>query len=86
MIKHLINVDITKFDNIKDDGTVLSSTYGYRIYDSCETKDYCNLFDSLEELNKQPILDIVKEYNPMEFALIEIDCEFILNGKHIILK
>ena len=75
-----ITFQYTQFNNLNSDGHCTSSTFGYRIYDSYG-KEYCNIFDSFEELveevNKDNIFNYLYE-NHRDFydSAIEDGIEF----------
>ena len=76
-------LQFTKFQNIIDGKVDKESTqYGYRLYNTDEAV-YSNVYNTLEELqddlDKDTVLDHIKENHPDFYDTIEIDGGFYFN-------
>ena len=80
-------LQFTKFQNIVDGEVDKESTqYGYRLYNTDEAV-YSNVYNTLEELqddlDRDSVLDHIKENHPDFYDTIEIDGGFYFNNSLI---
>ena len=80
-------LQFTKFQNIVDGEVDKESTqYGYRLYNTDEAV-YSNVYNTLEELqddlDRDSVLDHIKENHPDFYDTIEIDGGFYFNDSLI---